>query len=141
MVVVSRYSFPECGAPSGYSSRTVVRDPASLSNPLTGALFILGSEVQIKPWSHLFVYQLLNQPDNDVVLIYVSSQVAPVEDPTVSHHHASPAASLSAQRWRQARLGQRGQGQGQMLLAALETQRRRQIPRPGHALLHEDRDV
>lgn len=64
-----------------------------------------------------------------------------MEDPSVSHHHTSPAAALSAQRWRQARLRQRGQGQGQMLLAALETERRRQIPRRGHVLLHEDRDV
>lgn len=64
-----------------------------------------------------------------------------MEDPSVSHHHTSPAASLSAQRWRQARLGQRGQGPGQVLLAALETKRRRLIPRRGHVPLHEDRDV
>lgn len=64
-----------------------------------------------------------------------------MEDPSASHHHTSPAASVSAQRWRRARPGQRGQGPGQMLLAALETQRRRQIPRAGHVPLHEDRDV
>lgn len=87
------------------------------------------------------VFLLLAQPDNDVILVYVTSQVAPVKDPSASHHHAPPAASISAQRRGQARLRQRGQSQGQVLLAALEAQRWLQIPGRGPVLLHKHRDV
>lgn len=91
--------------------------------------------------SYECVFHLLNKPDNDVVLVYVSSQVAPVKDPSAPHHHTPPAASISAQRGGQAGLRQRGQSQGQMLLAAVEAERRLQIPGHWPVLLHKHRDV
>lgn len=87
------------------------------------------------------VFHLLNKPDNDVVLVYVSSQLAPVKDPSASHHHTPLAASISAQRGGQAGLRQRGQSQGQTLLAALEAERRLEIPGHRPVLLHKHRDV
>lgn len=80
-------------------------------------------------------------PDDDVVLIDVGSEVAAVENPSVAHHHTSPAATLPPQGRRQAGLRQRGQSQSQLLLGALEAQGRGQIPGRRSVRLHEHGDV
>lgn len=67
--------------------------------------------------------------------------MAPMKDPSIAHHHTSPAAAFSAQGWRQARLRQRGKGQGEMLFTALEPERRGQIPGHKPILLHKHRDI
>lgn len=40
---------------------------------------------------------LAHIPDNDVILIYMGSKVAPMKDPSVAHNHTSPAAAFSLQ--------------------------------------------
>lgn len=71
----------------------------------------------------------------------MGAEMAPMKNPSVAHHHTSPAAALAPQQWRQAGLRQRCKSQGQMLFAALEPQRRGQIPGHGPVLLHKHRDV
>lgn len=80
-------------------------------------------------------------PDNDVILIYMRSEMAPMKDPSIAHHHTSPAAAFCAQGWRQARLRQRGKGQGEMLFTALEPERRGQNPGHKPIPLHKHRDI
>lgn len=46
-IAVFLYSFAELGAPSGYIRRMVVREPASLSKPDTGALFSLKIKIKM----------------------------------------------------------------------------------------------
>lgn len=128
----------------------MVREPASLSKPRTGALFILrsaeGRDVPPKPslLAHVACSHLLShcsQPNDDVVAVDVRSEVAAVKNPSAAHHHAPPAPASAAQGWRQARLGQRGQSLGQVLLAAPEPQGRGPIRWHQPVRLHKHRDV
>lgn len=101
-MVVFWYSFGEWGAPSGYIRRMVVREPASLLKPGTGALFSLGTNQ-----SHFCLRFVFSQhsshpsdtgtPDNDVILVDMGAKMAPMKNPSIADHHASPATALSAQ--------------------------------------------
>lgn len=79
-------------------------------------------------------------PNNDIILIYVRSKTTPMKNPSISHHHTSPAAVCFFQRRRQPRLRHRGKSHGQMFLTALEPKWRRQIPHH-RSVLQEHWDV
>lgn len=148
-MLVLWYSFTEWGAPSGYMRRMVVWEPASLSKPRTGALFILetaeGEDVDQNPAGFFRVpfppLSNCSLPNDDIVAVDVRSEVAPVKDPSAAHHHAPPASATAAQGGRQAGLGQGGQSLGQMSLAALEPQGRGQVRGHQPVPLHKHWDV
>lgn len=109
-MLVLLYSSTERGAPSGYMRRMVVWEPASLSKPRTGALFILetaeGEEVDQNPAGFfsvpLHVCFHCGLPNDDIIAVDVRSEVAPVKDPSAAHHHTAPASPPAAKGGRQA---------------------------------------
>lgn len=63
-----------------------------------------------------------HSPDDDVILINVSTQLAAVQDPTAPYHHTA-LACLGAQQGREAVVRQRAQRPCCHLLTALQAQR------------------